>query len=430
MRPDMTRQDGDLVSERDFRRLWAGTTVSQLGSAVSMVALPVVAITVLDASAFQIALLSVIQAVTIVVVAFPAGRYIEFRAKRPVMIWSDIARCILLFSIPIAAFSGLLTFAHLCVAALGNAAGQIASSGAAQAHLKALVPAERLMSANSRLESTRWLSVLVGPSLAGPLIGVLSAVGALIVDAVSFVVSAWSIRSLRTPEPPLPEPPLPEPPLPEPPPEPRPAAREPSPSRRAELFAGWRFVRGHPVLRRMFASWLVFAGASAMATPLSSLFYLRDLGFTPWQYGLLMGLPSLGGFLGARLAPRMGRRFGLVRGLWWVSLWRGPWYALIPLASPGTAGLLLCGFGFAGVLFFSGLANSTMTTYRQLGTPDHLLARVSTLWIFATNVTQPLFIAFGGLVASTLGTRVGLFLVAAFMCVSGLFLPRHSEDHD
>ncbi|MFI9840961.1 MFS transporter [Nonomuraea sp. NPDC051941] len=410
MRRDMTRAGGDLVGERDFQRLWAGTTVSQLGSAVSMVALPVVAITVLDASAFQVALLSVIQAVTIVVVAFPAGRYIEFRAKRPVMIWSDIARCILLFSIPIAAFSGLLTFAHLCVAALGNAAGQIASSGAAQAHLKALVPAERLMSANSRLESTRWLSVLVGPSLAGPLIGVLSAVGALIVDAVSFVVSAWSIRSLRTPEQP-------------------PPAREPSPSRRAELFAGWGFVRGHPVLWRMFASWLVFAGASAMATPLSSLFYLRDLGFTPWQYGLLMGLPSLGGFLGARLAPRLSRRFGMVRGLWWVSLWRGPWYALIPLASPGTAGLLLCGSGFAGVLFFSGLANSTMTTYRQLGTPDHLLARVSTLWIFATNVTQPLFIAFGGLVASTLGTRAGLFLVAAFMRVSGLFLPRRSEDH-
>ncbi|MFI7223126.1 MFS transporter [Nonomuraea angiospora] len=407
MRRDMTR---DLAGERDFRRLWAGTTVSQLGSAVSMVALPVVAITVLDASAFQVALLSVIQAVTIVVVAFPAGRYIEFRAKRPVMIWSDIGRCILLFSIPLAAFSGLLTFAHLCVAALGNAAGQIASSGAAQAHLKALVPAERLMSANSRLESTRWLSVLVGPSLAGPLIGVLSAAGALVVDAVSFVLSAWSIRSLRTPEPP-------------------PPAREPSPSRRAELFAGWSFVRGHPVLRRMFASWLVFAGASAMATPLSSLFYLRDLGFTPWQYGLLMGLPSLGGLLGARLAPRVSRRFGLVRGLWWVSLWRGPWYALIPLASPGTTGLLLCGFGFAGVLFFSGLANSTMTTYRQLGTPDHLLARVSTLWIFATNVTQPLFIAFGGLVASALGTRAGLFLVAALMCGSGLFLPWRSEDH-
>ncbi|MFI7124828.1 MFS transporter [Nonomuraea sp. NPDC050153] len=411
--PEPTRPDGDSAGERDFRLLWAGTTVSQLGSAVSMVALPVVAITVLDASAFQVALLSVIQAVTIVLVAFPLGRQIEFRAKRPVMIWADLARCILLFSIPVAAFFGLLTFAHLCVAALGNAAGQIAASGAAQAHLKALVPAGRLMSANSRLESTRWLSVLVGPSLAGPLIGVLSAVGALLVDAVSFVVSAWSIRSLRTPEPP-------------------PPAREPGPSRREELFAGWGFVRGHPILRRMFASWLIFAGASAMATPLSSLFYLRDLGFTPWQYGLLMGLPSLGGFLGARLAPRLSRRFGLVRGLWWVSLWRGPWYALIPLGFPGTAGLLLCGFGFAGVLFFSGLANSTMTTYRQLGTPDHLLARVSTLWIFATNVTQPVFIAVGGLVASTLGTRAGLFLVAACMFGSALLLPRRerTEDHE
>ncbi|MEU6713563.1 MFS transporter [Nonomuraea sp. NPDC046802] len=396
------------AEERDFRRLWTGTTVSQLGSAVSTVAIPVVAITLLHASAFQVALLSAIQSITILLFAFPMGRHVEFHAKRPVMIGADLLRCAVTLSVPVAAFLDLLTFTHLCVAAVGNAAGQIASAGAAQAHLKALVPADDLIRANSRLESTRWLSVLVGPSLAGPLIGVLSAVGALVVDAVSFVVSALFVRFLRTPEPP-------------------PPAREPGPSRREELFAGWRFVREHPTLRRMFVSWLLFAGASAMATPLSQLFYLRDLDFTPWEYGLLMGLPSLGGLLGARLAPGLGRRFGMVPGLWWASVLRGPWYALIPLAVPGTAGLLMCGAGFAGVLLFSGLANSTMTTYRQLHTPDHLVARVSTLWVFATNVTQPVFIAFGGLVAGALGTRAGLFLVAAFMLGSALFLPRRES---
>ena len=167
----------------DFQRLWAGSAISQLGSAVGMVALPVIAVTVVEASTSQVALLAALTAITTALLAFPLGSHVEFRRKRPVMITADIVRFACLASVPIAAFLHALTFVQLCVIAVVNASCQIAFAAAAQAHLKALVSAERLIDANSRLESTRWLSVSVGPSIAGVLIGFLTAVGSLVADA-------------------------------------------------------------------------------------------------------------------------------------------------------------------------------------------------------------------------------------------------------
>ncbi|MFD0884922.1 MFS transporter [Streptosporangium algeriense] len=404
----MTSPQTSLRGHADFQRLWTGLAISQLGSAVGMVALPVIAVTVVEASAFQVALLSALTAITTALLAFPLGDHVEFRRKRPVMIGADVIRFACLAGVPAAAALGLLTFTQLGVIAVVNAACQIAFAAAAQAHLKALVPAEQLIEANSRLESTRWLGVSAGPSLGGALIGLLTAVGSLIIDALSFLASAAAVKTLRTPEPP-------------------PPVRDERSSRRAELFAGWRFARGHPTLRPILTSWVTFAGASSMAASVSAVFYLRDLRFDAWQYGLLMGVPSLGGFLGARLAPRLTTRLGAVRALWWTSLLRGPWYFLIPAALPGTPGLLMCGFGFGMVLLFAGAANSTMAGYRQLQTPDHLMARVTTLWSFATTVTQPLFMLLGGLVATWAGTRAALFTAAGLMCAAAVLLPRTGE---
>ncbi|MEU0486245.1 MFS transporter [Streptosporangium sp. NPDC006013] len=401
----MSSPQESIRGHKDFRRLWTGLTISQLGSAVGMVALPVIAVAVVEASTFQVALLAALTAITTATLAFPLGSHVEFRRKRPVMITTDIIRFACLASVPIAAFLDAVTFAQLCVIAVINASCQIAFAAAAQAHLKALVSAHRLVDANSRLESTRWLSISVGPSIAGALIGFLTAVGSLVIDALSFLFSALAIKTLRGPEP-------------------APPVRERHSSWRAELFAGWRFAWGHPTLRPILISWVTFAGASSMAASVSAVFYLRDLHFAAWQYGLLMGVPSLGGFVGARLAPKLVTRLGAVRALWWASMLRGPWYFLIPAAMPGSFGLLMCGFGFGMVLLFAGAANSTMASYRQLQTPDHLMARVATLWSFATTVTQPLFILLGGLLATWADTRTSLFAAAGVMCTAAILLPR------
>ncbi|MFB8762289.1 MFS transporter [Nocardiopsis alba] len=401
------RIDG-VGGHRDFRRLWAGSVVGQFGSAIGMVALPVIAVVVLDVGAWQVSLLAGITALTTVLVAFHVGHLVEYTRKRPVMIGGDLVRAATLASLPIAHVLGALTYTHLCVVAAVNAVCAIAFTGASQAHLKSLVSPAGLIDANSRLESTRWLSISLGPALAGALIAALSAVGALVATTVGHLLGALAVRTIREPEPSPPE---------------RPVPGERT-SRRAELFAGLGFVWGHPTLRPILFGWILFAGASSMAAPLTAVFYMRDLGFSTFEYGLLMGVPSLGGLVGARLVPSLVRRLGALCTLRWASLLRGPWYFLIPFAVPGPVGLLMCGAGFGLLLLFSAAANSAMAGYRQLETPDALMSRVATLWAFATTVSQPLFILIGGVVTALLDAQTALLAAAVVMALAGFLLPR------
>jgi MFS family permease len=388
----------------DFSRLWAGLAVSQLGSAVGSVALPVVAVTALGATTVQVSALAACAAVTTTVAALPLGALIEHRRKRPLMIASDTARALALASIPVAAACGLLTFAQLCVVAAFTALGQLAFAAAAQAHLRGLVGRERLVDANGRLQSTLWLSYAVGPSAGGGLIGVLGAAGALWFDAGSFLASALAVRLIRRREP------LPPPPA--------------TVGRWPQLSGGLRFVGGHPTLRLMLLSWLLFAGSVAWLTPVETVFYLRDLHFSAWQYGLLMGIPSLGGLLGSRLCRRLVVRSNPVRVVWWTSVLRGPWQLLIPLAVPGLGGLILSGVGFFGVLLFAGAVNAGMASYRQMQTPENLMSRVAALWSLATTAVQPLFALAGGLVATATSPRFALVAGAVLMNAAVVLLPR------
>lgn len=405
IRCGVTPSTDSVRGHRDFRRLWTGLAISQVGSTVGGIALPIVAIAVVHATTFQITLLAAFSAVTTALLAFPIGRGVEFRRKRPVMITCDIVRFAAIASIPVAYVLGGLYFTQLCVVGIINATCAIAFNAASQSHLKALVSKEQLVDANARLESTRWLSISLGPSVGGALVGFLTAIGALLIDAISFLFSAVAVRLIKRPEA-------------------DPPGREKSASRTDELLGGLKFVAGSPTLRRMLTSWVLFAGMVMMASPLFTILYLRELRFSPWEYGLLMGIPSLGGFFGARLTRRAVARLGVVRVLWWASILRGPWQFLIPLAMPGTLGLLMCGFAFFSLLFFAGIANSAMASYRQLQTPDHLVSRVTTFWTFASTVTQPVLIVGGGLLASVLPLRVVLVGITIVMCASALLLPR------
>ena len=387
---------------RDFRRLWSGLAISQVGSGIGQVALPVVAVTVVHTSAAEVSILAAITAVTIALTAFPIGAHVEFRRKRPIMIASDVARCLAAASVPIAAILGGLSYAQLCVVAVVNAVGVIAFSTAAGAHLRNLVPRDMLVDANGRLQASQWLTLTAGASVGGLVIALFGAARTLLVDAASFVVDAFVIRSLRAPEPAPPE-------------------RVHGGSRRSELMAGLTFVRQHSTLRPMLVSWVLFAGASAMAAPIATVFYLRTLHFAEWQYGLLMGVPSLGGFLGARIGTRVTRRWGPVRGIFGASVLRTPWFFLTPLARPGVGGLVLCGIAFASGLVFSSLSNSTMAGYRQLVTPDALQARAAALWYFATVATSPLFVLAGAALVTAVEPRTALFVTAALTALSVYF---------
>jgi len=399
-----TGSSNSVTGHRDFGHLWAGLAASQLGSAIGGAALPVVAVTLLRAPTFDVTLLAAISSMTAVLLAIPLGAAVEFRRKRPVMVAADVLRCLALVSVPVAYLMHSLTVGQLYAVAALTAFGQLMFLAASQAHLVNLVSRDQLMDANGRLQASNWLSLSIGPALGGLLVSAFTATGAVLIDAVSFLASASAVVRIRRSEPLPPN---------------RPADR----SRLTGLMEGFRFVAGRQDLRRLIISWVVFAGCMGLTTPLTSVLYLRLLRFAPWQYGLILGLPSLAGLAGSRLTGPVAAKFGSLRTLRWAAYLRVPGLVVPVLAPRGGLGVAMCCAGFALVLLFSSLANATMTGYRQLATPDELLARVGSLWSFAGSAGQPLFVLTGGALASLVGIRAALVCAALGALIAAALLP-------
>ncbi|MEU9312992.1 MFS transporter [Streptomyces sp. NPDC048256] len=384
--------------------MWGAYGVSAAGSAVAMGALPLVALLVLRSSAFQVSLLTALSAVASALIALPLGVRIEHRYKRPVMITADLARCAVLVSVPVAAAFGVLTFAQLCVVGILQTAASVAFDAASGAHLKALVLPEHRLRANSLFETTNWISVSAGPPVGGLLVGVLGPTATMAVDAASFLGSALGVRRIRRPEPA--------------PPTSGAAARLGH-----DIVAGWQYLLRHPGLRPLFFNSLLFGGSIMMTSPLMAVLMLRDLGLAPWQYGLALGLPCLGGVLGSRLAPPLTRRFGQRRILLLSGVARTLWTILLPLAPAGALGVFIIVAVDFGLLFAAGVFNPSFTTYRMEATRDAFMSRVGVSWSVSSKTCQAVFMIAGGLLADAAGVR-GTLLIAGVLCLaSALLLP-------
>ncbi|MEU0042717.1 MFS transporter [Streptomyces werraensis] len=389
---------------QDFRRLWGAYAVSAAGSAVGMGALPLIALVVLGSSAFQVSVLAALSAVASAVIALPLGVRIEHQYKRPVMITADLARCVLLVSIPVAMAFDRLTFSQLCVVGVLQTAASVAFDAASGAHLKALVLPEHRLRANSLFETTNWISVSAGPPVGGLLIGALGAAATMVVDALSFLGSAVGIRCIRQPEP-------------------APPARAATARLGRDIAAGWQYLLRHPGLRPLFFNALLFGGSFMMASPLMAVLMLDDLGLAPWQYGLALGLPCLGGVLGSRLTPLLTRRFGQRRILLVSGVARTLWTILLPLTPSGAPGLCVIVAADFGLLLSAGVFNPSFTTYRMAATPDAFMSRVGTSWSVGAKTCQAAFVIAGGLIAAAAGVR-GALLIAGLLCMaSALLLP-------
>lgn len=367
-------------------------------------ALPIVAVLALDASDFQVSLLSVLAGVVSAVIALPLGPRIEFRRKRPVMIAADLVRFAAVASVPAFALLGWLTYAQLCVVAIIRVAGTMAFNAAGGAHLKAIVPAGHRAEANSRFETTLWTVNTVGPPVGGVLISWLGATASMVADALSFLVSAVGIGRLRTPEPP-------------------PPVRNADHHWAREITDGWRSIFRHPGLRALFLNSLVFGGGLMAAVPLLTVFMLRDLGFSTWEYGLAFGVPSLAGVLGSLLVPRIVKRAGLHRLLLFAGVGRNLWLILIPFAPGSTAGLILIIVAELLLTLFAGLFNPAFATYRMNATPDRYLARVLTAWSISTKVAQPVCVAAAGLFATVTSPKAALIGTGLVLLGATLLLP-------
>ncbi|MBF6171895.1 MFS transporter [Nocardia blacklockiae] len=393
----------------DFYRLWGSFTVGEVGSALGAGALPLVAILVVHASDLQVSLMAAMAGIAGAAAALPMGSLIEFRRKRAVMVRADLVSFAVLASVPLAAWAGALTYAQLCVVAAAQTLCAIVFNAANKAYVKAVVPESQRVRANSRFESTVWTVSSVGTPIGGVLISLFGATVTVVIDAVSYLLSALGIRGIGTVEP-------------------------PPPHKRAEhhwvreIRSGWSYIFGQPTLVRLFWNGMLFGGALLSTTPLVALLLLRELRFSPWQYGLALGLPCVGGLLGSLCAARLAARFGHRAVLLGFGTLRTCWLGLLLLAGPNTLGLVVVMLAETLLSFCAGVFNPIFATYRMNCTADDHMARVGTAWSISAKCVQPAFIALGGVVAGVTSTRVAIGFAAAALLLSSALLPwKHAE---
>ncbi|WP_433361368.1 MFS transporter [Actinoplanes sp. CA-142083] len=395
---------------RQFRWLWAAYAVSAYGSGFGFGALPLIAVLVLHASPAQVSALSAVGPAVGALIAVPLGPWVEFRRKRPVMIAMDLLRFAAMISIPIAYASGKLTFAQLLTVSTATAAAKIAFNAASGSFLKALVPADKLLTANARFESTQWSSIAIGPPLGGAAIGLLGPVTTIVADALSYLLSALGILAIggREERPP------------------RPAVV----SRSHPLLDGWRHILGHRDLRALFANQLMVGGLIMATEPPLAVLLLRDLGFPPWQYGLAFAAPCLGGLIGSRLARRVVARYGQHRIIRVVGTLRAIWLVGLVFVQPGVAGLLIVIVVELAIIISMSLYNPVLATYRLQQTPQDRVARTLTAWSITSSASIAVCTALAGLLADATSPRTAIGVAGLLILASPLLLPRRPSSRE
>lgn len=380
---------------RDFALLWAGQGVSQLGDAVTLLALPLTAVVALHASTFEVGALESAAAAAWLLLSLFAGAWADRLRRRPLLLATDLVRAALLGSVPLAYAFGALTLAQLYVVAFCVAAATVLFTASYTAYLPSLVPADRLPTANARLQSTSEASYVAGAPLGGALVSLLSGPGALLADAVSFVVAAAGTALIRHRE------------------DRRPAVET---RLRGEIAEGLRVTLGEPALRTLslFSGLanLLFSALGAVTIVLLA----RGLHFSSALVGVCFMFGGVGGVLGGLLSSRVIARVGLNRSLWLPGLVTLPFALLEPLVGHG---LRLVPFAVGSVLLDVGVVvyNVSVATCLQTRVPQQLLGRTSSI---IRLVSRGAIVAGGllaGLLAWWLGLRGSLWALTAGIAV-------------
>jgi MFS family permease len=393
---------------RPFGWLWAAYAVSTFGTRLAFDAFPLIAVVVLGAGPQQVAALAAAGLAVGAVVAVPLGPWVEFRRKRPVMVATDLVRCAVLLSVPVAYAFGRLSFAQLLVVSVVVAAADIMFRAAAGSCLKALVRPEDLLTANGRFEATTWTATMLGPPAGGAAIGLFGPVVTVTVDAVSHLLSALGIRAVGGDEP-------------------RPVRTGPVRPRAGDLLDGWRYILTSPGLRPLFLNTLLVNGLIMATAPLLAVLMLGDLGFAPWQYGLAFAVPCAGGLLGSRLARRLVTRFGEHRVLIGSGVLRVCWSVGLAFVGPGTAGLVLVMAVEFGLIACAGVFNPVLATRRLELTPADRVARTLTAWTVSAKLATAALTAVWGLLAGLTGPRTAIALAGVLLLATPLLLPRRNR---
>lgn len=388
-----------LWRDPGFARLWAAQAVSAFGARITREGLPILAVTTLAAPPLALGALSAMAGAAALVLGFAAGGFVDSRPRRPILVWADLARLAALVTVPIAAALHLLSLPQVLIVAGLIAACSVVFEMASHAYLPGLVPAERLVEANSRLATTESLAEIGGPALAGLIFQVLAAPFALLFTSATYGVSALFLGAIRGQEPP-----------------PEPHAHE-----AAGITQGLRLAWDQPVVRPLLLMTMVQGLAGGVFGALYVLYVLRTLALPTSLMGLAIACGGVGALIGAWLGPALARRMGMGPAII-VALVAFALSALAIALAPSDrtgATLVLMATQIGGDAF--GVAAMVlMTSLRQALMPQAVLGRVSGAFQASAGGLMVLGALSGGWLGGEIGPRAAIALAAGGFCLMPL----------
>jgi MFS family permease len=394
-----------LWGHADFLKLWTGQTISRLGSVVTRTALPLVALLALGAGPREMAYLVISASVGVLLVGLVAGAWVDRLRRRPLLVWTDIIRAALLFSIPTAYAIGALQIEQLYAVAFLEACLASLFNAAYPAYVPSLIGTDRVVDANSKLATSTSIAEIGGPGLAGTLVQIGGAPFAILVDAFSFVVSAVSLAMIRTPEPPRP-------------------VRETTTRIMQEIIEGLSAVRRHAIVFPLALRSILGHVFGAFYAVLYSLYLLNDLHLDPFLLGIVISAGGVGALVGSVFASRAIRALGIGPAIIWMALGASALGVLTPLAQgPVLVATIM--------VFLPQLIGDGLQTIEGVGEislvqgliPDRILGRANaTLEVVSHGIGYPIGAIIAAAIADQIGVRGAIAVGWAGMAASILFL--------
>ncbi|MGC5285121.1 MFS transporter [Micromonospora sp. DT231] len=385
-------KDQDSPWPRTFRLLYAAALVDGVGFHIGQLAVPVLAVSLLSASPGEVGLLGALSTAAFLLIGLPAGVWVDRLPHRAVLVTADLTRAALVASVPLAWWAGGLTIPQLYLVVLLTGVATVFADVAAQSYLPQLVGRGRLVAANALMMSTSATMQIAGRGLGGIVVQALTAPVAIVLDAVTFVVSGVILARIRAEAP-----------------------RSRSPRAPGgfvqQLGAGVRHVTGNPLLRPLALSTASINLTMQLTTTLLPVVFLRELGLGAAALGLFLGMGGIGALLGAVTARPLAERIGHGRALWLPGLLAAPLGGLVTLIDTGPM-LWVAGVGWLALAWRTGVGNVIGVSLRQGATPDALLGRMNATFRFLLTGALTIGAVLAGVLGQYGGVRAALVVGA------------------
>jgi MFS family permease len=383
---------GGLLRQHDFRHLWAADVISQFGTRVSYLALPLLALSTLHAGTVEVSLLRTVQTGAYLLLGLQAGAWCDRMRRKPVVVTADLGRAALLCWVPVGAALGVLTLWQLYLVVAAAGVLSVFFDVARPAYLPALVARADLVEANTKLAANSSVAAIAAPAAGGLLVQWLGAPPAIGVDAASYLWSGLWLRTIRRKE-----------------------AEPPRPAERhlpREINEGLRLVLRHPILRAIAAHSATLSLFQAANTAIMVVFLVREVHLSAWVIGVLGSVGLLGALVASALTRVVSDRIGTARLLWLAGVIGGIGFLLSPLTAPGwrlvfeAAGTFLASLAIIVLIIVE-------SSFQQAVCPPALLGRLNATMHFTVWGVMPLGSVLGGVAGALVGLRATLWIAGA-----------------